>query len=294
MKLGCHVSIAKSIDKSVDRANEIGCDIFQIFTRNPRTWKHRTLTQEEIETFHYKIKKAKIEPIFSHMPYLPNLSSSNPVIYKKSVDTLRIELERSNLLKIPYVVTHLGSHLGKGKQVGISQIVRAINDAISGLENHPTILLENTSGKKNEVGSTFKEIGEILNQVITKKIGVCFDTCHAYARGYDITTQKGLQDTISEIESHIGLEKIFLIHLNDIKGELGSRIDKHNHIGEGNIGENGFLNFLNSPFNKKPLILETPVDDYKDDKKNLTKARELFTRAILKRNVFNNRDALPR
>ena len=276
MKIGSHVSIADSIDLSVDRANDIGCDTFQIFTRSPRMWKARTLSEEEVASFKDKLGKTEINPVISHMPYLPNLSSSNPAPYKRSVDTLRLELERCNLLGIPYLVTHLGSHLGKGKEEGQKQIVNAIDTAISGLDKHPMILLENTSGKKNEVGSTFIEIGEIINRVSTEHIGVCFDTCHAYARGYDITTPAGLEETINEIESNIGFDRIKLVHLNDSKGELGSRMDRHNHIGLGNIGEKGFINFLSSPFREKPLILETPIDEFRSDKDNLAKARELY------------------
>ena len=137
------------------------------------------------------------------------------------------------------------------------------------------ILLENTSGKRNEVGSTFVEIGEILDGVSTSNVGVCFDTCHAFARGYDITTEEGLNKTINEIKKHIGLERIKLVHFNDSKGELGSRLDRHNHIGLGYIGENGFINFLDSPFRQKPLILETPVDELRSDVDNITKVREL-------------------
>jgi deoxyribonuclease IV len=276
MKIGCHVSIADSIDLSVDRANDIGCDTFQIFTRSPRMWKARTLSEEEVASFKEKLGKTEINPVVSHMPYLPNLSSSNPAPYKRSVDTLRLELERSSMLDIPYVVTHLGSHLGKGKDQGQKQIVNAIDNAVSGLGKHPMILLENTSGKKNEVGSTFVEIGEIIDRVSTDRIGVCFDTCHAYARGYDITTPAGLEETITEIESNIGFERIRVVHLNDSKGELGSRMDRHNHIGLGNIGEKGFINFLKSSFREKPLILETPVDEFRSDKGNLAKARELY------------------
>jgi deoxyribonuclease-4 len=276
MKIGCHVSIADSIDRAVDRAFEIGCDTFQIFTRSPRMWKARTLSEREIAAFKEKLGKTKTSPVVSHMPYLPNLSSSNPAPYKRSIDTLRLELERCNLLDIPYLVTHLGSHLGKGKERGHKQIVNAIDTAISGLDNHPMILLENTSGKTNEVGSTFIEIGEIIDKVSTEHIGVCFDTCHAYARGYDIRTQKGLDETITEIESSIGINKIKIVHLNDSKGELGSRMDRHNHIGEGNIGEKGFINFLSSPFKEKPLILETPIDEFRSDKDNVEIAKELY------------------
>jgi len=276
MKIGCHVSIADSIDRAVDRASEIGCNTFQVFTRSPRMWKARELSEEEVTAFKEKIGKTEISPVVSHMPYLPNLSSSNPKPYKRSIDTLRLELERCNMLEIPYLVTHLGSHLGKGKVKGQKQIVNAINTAVSGLDKHPMILLENTSGKTNETGSTFIEIGEIIEKVSTDHVGVCFDTCHAYARGYDITNPKGLLDTINEIESNIGMDKIKVVHLNDSKGELGSRMDRHNHIGEGNIGEKGFLNFLSSSFKEKPLILETPVDDFRRDKDNVEKAKALY------------------
>ena len=275
MKLGCHVSIAGSVDKAVDRAQEVGCNTFQVFTRSPRMWRHREFRQEEIEAFKRKRSEAGIDPVFSHMPYLPNLSSSNPEPYRKSVDSLRLELTRCNQLGIPFLVTHLGSHLGKGLDTGIQQIVRAIDGAINGLDQYPTILLENTSGKTNEVGSTFEELKTIIDSVSTQRIGICFDTCHAFARGYDIYTQKGIDSTIRNIEDTVGFDRIKLVHLNDSKGELGSRLDRHNHIGFGNIGENGFRRFLKSRFNSKSLILETPVDDFRSDRDNLEKVREL-------------------
>ena len=276
MKIGCHVSIANSIDRAVDRAAEIGCDTFQIFTRNPRMWKYKKLTYAEIEAFKCKVTETGIKPVFSHMPYLSNLSSPNSEIYEKSIDSLKLELERSSLLNIPYVVTHLGSHLGKGSEKGKTQIVNAIDTATRELEDYPMILLENTSGKTNEMGSTFIEIGEIMNRVSIDNIGVCFDTCHAFTRGYDIASRKGLYETGEEVEKYIGFNKIRIVHLNDSKGELGSRLDRHQHIGLGYIGEKGFRTFLDSPFRNKPLILETPVDEVRTDKENLEKARELF------------------
>ncbi len=275
MKLGCHVSIAGSVDKAVERAEEIGCNTFQVFTRSPRMWGYREFRQEEIDEFKRKRGEAGIDPVFSHMPYLPNLSSSNPEPYRKSVDSLRLELTRCNQLGIPYLVTHLGSHLGKGLDTGIKQIVRAIDSAVSGLDNYPILLLENTSGKTNEVGSTFEELSTIIDRVSTERIGVCLDTCHTFARGYDISTQEGIDSTIQNIEETIGMDSIQLVHLNDSRGELGSRIDRHNHIGVGHIGEEGFRLFLKSRFNSKPLILETPVDEFRSDKGNLEKVREL-------------------
>ena len=275
MKLGCHVSIADSVDKAVDRAEAIGCNVFQVFTRSPRMWKYRELRDEEVAAFKQKRKDAGIDPVFSHMPYLPNLSSSNMPAYAKSVGTLRLEFTRCNQLGIPYLVTHLGSHLGKGLDTGIEQIVNAIDSATKGLPSHPVILLENTSGKTNEVGSTFEEINTIIENVSTDLIGVCFDTCHGFARGYDITNEKGVEKTIQNIESTVGFSRVGLVHLNDSKGELGSRKDRHNHIGLGNIGEDGFRAILKSKFGSKPMVLETPVDDFRSDRDNLLKVREL-------------------
>lgn len=276
MKIGCHVSIAGSIDRSVDRAQRNGGDTFQIFTRNPRMWKAKKLEDKEVASFKEKLDESSISPVISHMPYLPNLSSSNSEPYKKSVDTLELELKRCNTLGIPYVVTHLGSHLGKGEEKGRQQVVNAINRVVSRFDKHPMILLENTSGKTNEVGSTFKEIADILDEIKTEDIGICFDTCHAYARGYNIASKNGLKKTIDEIEANIGFERVKVVHVNDSRGELGSRMDRHHHIGFGNIGEEGFLNFLDSPFRDKPLILETPVDEVRTDKDNLEKLRELY------------------
>ena len=275
MKIGCHVSIADRIDRAVDRASAIGCNTFQIFTRNPRMWRYKEMSDEEVEAFKNKVEQMDMEPVFSHMPYLPNLSSSNPEPYRKSVAALRLELKRCNQLRIPYVVTHLGSHLGEGIEKGKAQIVNAIETATSGLDYYPMILLENTSGKSNEVGSTFLEIGQILENLSISKIGVCFDTCHAFARGYDIAKEEGLNKTINDIEKHIGFKRVKLVHLNDSKGELGSRLDRHNHIGLGYIGEKGFINFLKSDFKEKPLILETPVNDTRSDRENIAKIREL-------------------
>jgi len=276
MKLGCHVSIAGGVDRAVDRAALLGCNTFQIFTRSPRAWRARQLTPSEVNHFREKIDETGISPIFSHMPYLPNLASTNPESYERSVATLKLELERCKLLNIPYLVTHLGSHLGKGKDTGLRQVVNAIEAAVSDMDEPPLILLENTAGRRNDLGSTFPEIGEVLEKVATCRVGVCFDTCHAYARGYDVASEEGMERVLYEIRSWIGFDKVKLVHLNDSSGPLGSRVDRHAHIGEGYIGETGFINILSSPFISKPLILETPVDKFRGDKGNLEKVWELY------------------
>ncbi len=275
MKLGCHVSISGSVDKAVDRAVDLGCNVFQVFTRSPRMWKYREFKEEEVAEFKRKRLEAGIDPVFSHMPYLPNLSSSREEMYEKSVTTLGIEVDRCVQLGIPYIVTHLGSHLGAGLETGIKQIIGAINRATEGKPRHPVILLENTSGKTNEVGSTFVEINRIIEGVDTDRIGVCFDTCHAFARGYDLTSKRGVDETIHLIEDSFGFDRIRLVHMNDSRGELWSRLDRHNHIGLGFIGEKGFKAILGSKFVSKPMILETPVNEIRTDAGNLRKVKEL-------------------
>lgn len=278
MFLGFHVSIQGSIDRAVDRAHSLGCTTFQVFTTNPRGWYSRGLQAEEIEKFLEKRSEYGFSKVFSHMPYLPNLASPRPEVYHKSVETLLNEIKRCRLLKIPFLVTHLGSHLGQGFENGAVRIRNALNDALSIAEGEVTILLENTAGSAYSLGSTFEQIEYIFRGISDSSgIGVCMDTCHAWAAGYDIKTEEGLKKTISEIEKYIGFGRIFLVHLNDSVGVLGSHIDRHEHIGLGSIGLGGFRNFLKSPFGSLPLIMETPVDDRRSDVENMRVVREMLS-----------------
>jgi deoxyribonuclease-4 len=273
MRIGFHVSISGSIDKSVDRAEEIGCTSFQMFTRNPRSWKAKPLETREVEAFRRKIKASCIWPVFSHMPYIPNLASTNEKIYQKSVETLVEETNRCRTLGIPYIVTHLGSHTGAGKEKGKAQLVYALGLAID--EDGPTILIENSSGSGGHMGSTFEDIQDIVTSTGSSKICICLDTCHAYAAGYDIANVEGLKKTLRKIRKTIGFTHLKLIHLNDSVGELNSGVDHHEHIGLGRIGEEGFRLILNSQLSKRPLIMETPFDDRRTDRENMRKVLEL-------------------
>jgi len=275
MKLGFHVSIRDGVDRAVDRADVIGCTTFQIFTQSPRMWKHRELRTEEIKRFKDRLRETGIDPVFSHIPYLPNLSTPNPVNYRKSVDTLIAEIRKCNQLGIRYLVTHLGSHLGSGPERGIERIVKALNHVNAVFDETPIILLENTSGKTNEVGSTFKEISQIIERAESDKVGVCLDTCHAYTRGYNIATRQGLSEALDELDSHSGLDRLHLVHLNDARDPLGSKLDRHEHIGLGNIGEEGFKVILNSLLRELPMVMETPMDERRTDVDNMRKAKEL-------------------
>jgi len=286
--VGVHVSIAGSIDRAVDRAQKLGCDTFQIFTKNPRGWRFKDLTPEQVEKFVKKIEKSGIYPPVAHVSYLPNLASPKDDVYSRSVDAFANEIARCSALKIPYLVTHLGSHLGTGMEKGFERIISAVNTAIDvtdiirerrsrGGGGSVTILLENTAGTKNSMGGRFEDIGRIIDSVARDElVGVCFDTCHAFAAGYELRSAETLDATMARFDEAIGLDRLKLVHLNDSKGGLNSRLDRHEHIGMGYIGEDGFRVILhNDAIRKLPMILETPVDDRRDDVGNLRVARTL-------------------
>jgi len=273
-----HVSISGRVDQAPERAKELGCDTFQMFTRNPRGWRFSKLKSDEVAEFRRKANEFGFIPVVTHMPYLPNLSSPRKIIYNKSVKSLSAEMERCADLAIPYVVTHLGSHLGKGVEIGLERIISAVNTAISeNVSNEVMLLLENTAGTKNSMGSSFEDVKKILDGIEQKnRVGLCFDTAHAFAAGYDLRTIEAVDETLRRFDRVLGIERLKVIHLNDSKGELGSGRDRHEHIGLGYIGENGFSSFLKHQSVKDlPIILETPIDGRRDETGNIRKVREL-------------------
>jgi len=276
IKVGVHVSIAGSLDLAVDRAKKAGCDVFQMFSRNPRGWRFIPLSEESCDTFRSKIRSSNLIPV-DHMPYLPNLASPKSDIYNKSIADLTTELDRCEQLGIPYLVTHLGHHLGDGIAGGRARVIRAINTALKESDNSVMLLLENTAGEKNSVGSSFEHIRGIMDGLENQnRIGVCFDTCHAFAAGYELRTESGIRETLLQFDEQIGINNLKIIHLNDTKGDLGSGLDRHEHIGMGFIGEDGFRLLLHHPdFAALPLVCETPIDNRRDDAGNIAKVREL-------------------
>jgi len=276
-RVGLHVSISGTIDQAVDRALELGCDTFQIFTRNPRGWKYKKLRGEEVEEFRRKLVSGELTPAVAHMPYLPNLSSPKKAIYTRSVKSLSTELNRCHVLGVQYLVTHLGSHMGQGQDLGLDRITGAINGAVAENTNSVMLLLENTAGTKNSMGSSFEDLKRILNRVDNRsRVGICFDTAHAYAAGYDLHSPHGVEGTLARFDSVLGFDLLKVIHLNDSKGGLGSGRDRHEHIGMGYIGEKGFRAFLkHEAVRDLPLIMETPIDERRDELGNLRKVREL-------------------
>ena len=278
MQIGAHVSISGSLDIAIDNAVERECNAFQIFTRNPRSWFAKNLDPVDVKKFKEKLQKSQIErmAICAHMPYLPNLSSPDDDGYQKSIKSMIQEMERCHELGIPYLVTHLGSHKGSGEENGMSRLVSALNK-VAEIKADVMILLENTAGQKNSVGSDFTQLGEIFSKCKPpEKFGICLDTCHAFVAGYDLRTKEGVKKTIKKFNDAIGLENLKILHLNDSKGELNSNRDRHDHIGLGAIGKEGLgeiVQIMNK--NNIPIVLETPIDDIRDDFENISKAKSL-------------------
>jgi deoxyribonuclease-4 len=272
-KVGFHVSIQGGISNSVDNAKKIGCTAFQIFSRNPRGWAAKQLAPEDVRLFKSKLSASGIEKnsVIVHMPYLPNLSGPDGEFYTKSVETLTGEMQRCSALGIPYLVIHLGSHREKGVKNGIDQLVKAIETAQAKSGAGPVVLLENNAGQENSVGGNFEELRLILDRLDEpKEFGVCLDTCHLFASGYDLGTKAEVDKTLEKFDSIVGLKELKFIHLNDSKGPLGSNLDRHEHIGLGMIGKEGLAAFLNHrAVRGLPVIMETPVDERRSDLENL-------------------------
>ena len=278
MQVGAHVSISGSIANAVSNAVERKCNAFQIFTRSPRSWFAKELELEEINKFKDRLSSSNIDRFATtaHMPYLPNLSSPDKEGYDKSIKTMIKEVQRCNSLGIPYLVTHLGSHRGTGEEKDIKRLVDALNK-VAEVDADVTILLENTAGQKNSVGSNFEQWSEIFSKCKQKnRFGVCFDTCHAFAAGYDLRTKKTVEKTLKNFDDAIGFEHLKILHLNDSKGMLNENRDRHEHIGLGQIGDEGMTEIVKIMNQKKiPMVLETPIDEKRDDFGNIEKVKSL-------------------
>ena len=238
MQIGLHVSISGSVANAVTNAVERECSAFQIFTGNPRGWYSKDLTSEDITNYKNNLSECNIDRFatVAHMPYLPNLSTPDIASYEKSIKAMIREVERCAKIGIPYLVTHLGSHKGSGEENGIQRLTTALME-VAKATSDVTILLENTAGQKNSVGSDFAQLAEIFFSLEpADRFGICIDTCHAFAAGYDLRSEKHVKETFEKFDKEIGLKHIKILHLNDSKGEIGSHLDRHDHIGLGQIG----------------------------------------------------------
>lgn len=277
-QVGFHVSISGSIDLAVDRAVGLECTTFQMFTRNPRGWNFKPLDKAETALFKEKRKRAGFRNVITHMPYLPNLATSDRSYAKKSRASLKEEMARCGALGVDYVVAHIGSHMGKGTAVGIRNVFEACNEALDGTANDTVLLIENMAGQKNCVGARFEELGMILDGVKqTERIGVCLDTCHVFAAGFDISNKEGVESTMELLDSAVGIERLKIVHLNDSKGPLGGNLDRHEHVGMGRIGPKGFKALVGyKQLSSLPFLLEVPQDEKRTDAAEIAYVRKLF------------------
>ena len=259
--LGAHVSIAGGVENAVLHGLELGCDAIQIFSKNQRQWRSAMLTQTSIDAFRERLDASPISQTVVHDSYLINLASPDPDLLKKSREAFTDEVERAARLGIPYLVFHPGSHKGTDEASGISRIAESVNEALAGaVGDGVALLLETTAGMGDSVGCTFEQLRRIIDLIEKKeRMGVCYDTAHAFAAGYDIRTEDAYQETFRLFDDIVGLERLRVFHLNDSKADLGSRVDRHENIGEGYLGETPFRLLVNdSRFADCPMILETP------------------------------------
>lgn len=263
-RIGCHVSIAGGIVNAPKRAADLGCEVFQMFTRSPQGGKAPEITPEIAKEFKAQMKEHGQAECVIHTPYYINFASDNNRIRHGSASIIRDELERGSLIGAKYIMTHLGSAKGVSQEEAMERVAKGVARAMDGYKGSTILLLEISAGTGEVIGDTFEELAEIIEKSGTKdKVGVCLDTCHMFASGHDIKTEEGMKKTLEIISKTVGKKAIKLIHTNDSKTELGSRRDRHDHIGDGYIGREGFERMM-TEFDLD-FILETEHDKVKQD-----------------------------
>lgn len=259
IKVGAHVSAAGALDKCVERAQEIGAETIQLFASPPQSWRHPAHSDEACAALRQRAAVAGIGPLFVHGVYLINLAAADPVHLARSIDSLKRTLDFCAHAGARGVIFHLGSHKGAGFDAVLPQIVDALRQVLASCPNGPELILENSAGAGDSIGSHLAELGAIVRAVAHTRVTVCLDTCHAFAAGYDVTTAGGVEAMMAEFDREIGLNRLVAVHANDSKAGLGSGRDRHENIGRGYIGEQGFRAILAHPaFDGLPFILEVP------------------------------------
>ncbi len=270
--LGAHESVSGGLHLAFERIQRVGGESLQIFSRNQRQWNPAQLTQKEIDDFKREWRNSGEMEVASHGSYLVNLATAKEELLQKSIQALVMELERCQLLGIRKVVLHPGSHGGAGVEAGVARFVAGLDQVLGQARSDVVVLIETTAGQGTGLGSKFEELASVLQQTrYPDRLGVCIDTCHIFAAGYDIRTFEGYKGTMADFDEIVGLDKIKFFHLNDSKKKLGSKVDRHTHIGDGFIGIDGFRHLINDPrFRHCSMTLETPKDkDLEDDRRNL-------------------------
>lgn len=284
MLLGAHMSIAGGIDKAIERGISLSCTTLQLFTKNSNQWKGRVLKTDEVERFKTLRKESGISPLIAHDSYLINLASGSHELRKRSIQALIEEMERCSTLEIPYIVIHPGAHLGSGEEAGIKNITDSLNIVFRETEGWGVgIALEVTAGQGTSIGYRFEHLSRLIDGIRdTARIKACLDSCHLFAAGYDISTAEGYHTVINDYNRLIGLDRLVCFHVNDSKKGLGSRVDRHEHIGKGCLGE-GFFKLLmkDKRFEYIPKIIETPKgEDMEEDRINLTLLRRMADKKL--------------
>lgn len=272
--IGAHVSVAGGVSKAPDRGAEHGCTAIQVFTKSPNQWRAAPISAEESAGFKDRMAATGLRSVVAHDAYLINLASPDAALWHRSLKAFIEEMDRCALLGIPELVMHPGSHGGMGEELGLHRVAQALGRSLeSPAGERVRILLETTAGQGNCLGAPFEHLAEIIDLLDgDERLGVCFDTCHVFAAGYDIRKPAGFEKTMRSFDETIGLDRLDCFHLNDSKGELGSRLDRHEHIGEGRIGPDLFRILVRARrFKEIPKIIETPggVEGGSDDRTNL-------------------------
>jgi deoxyribonuclease-4 len=266
--------------KAFDRARSVGCETVQIFVKSNRSWAVKPLAEEDVVRFKARAEETGIGPVVGHCSYLLNLGTHDDVLWAKSRDMLIVELKRCEALEVPWLVLHPGSHVGAGEEAGLAQVARALGEVHAATPGfRARILLETTAGQGTSLGCRFEQLAWLMEHTPEgERLGVCLDTCHVFAAGYELRTTAGYAATMEAFDRVIGLGRLQAIHLNDCKGDLGSRKDRHEHIGQGNIGLEGFRQVVNdSRLAGLPALLETPKgEDLREDRENLALLRSLI------------------
>ena len=279
LAFGSHMSASGGVDKAIARGEELHLESLQLFSKNERQWQAKPLDPGVVEKFHEEVQRTGITNLVVHDSYLINLASPKPDILAKSIPAFTDELDRCDILGIPHLVTHPGAHTGSGVDAGIARFAQSLNEIFASMPDSKTItLLETTAGQGTTLGRTFEEIAAIIDLVEDKsRVGVCMDTCHIFAAGYDYRTPELYAGTMAQFDATVGIDRLKVIHLNDSKNPLGSFKDRHDHIGDGEIGLEGFRQFVNDPrLAGIPGILETEKDDAgENDRRNLATLKSL-------------------
>ena len=261
--LGAHMSIQEGFAAAVHNAEKTGASAMQIFTKSNRMWHSKPIDEGTAQRFKAALKHSTIKKVVVHASYLINLASANDATRKKSLHALQKELERCDILDIPYLVLHPGAHTGTGIETGLTKIISGIEEVYAQYTGQTDILIETAAGQGTQIGATIEEISKIINTCKVKhRLGLCLDTCHLFAAGYDIRTVAGYEALCQQIKQSIGLNKVKVIHLNDSKTNLGSHRDRHEKIGKGHIPLKIFTHIMrDSRFANIPKILETPIEN---------------------------------